>query len=159
MSRMALSTLFRVVDTTINLFSVLGICLRRCPKNHISTLLREYLRGESEEAIDEFVKACEKASGLKDNDNKSQVMDVGCKKIQILADLLDQSGQREENPPQIFRETSSKIWTGNYVGIFACSLDGQMEQMISVSSFDPENGNRFFAWALLDACWDMPLLF
>jgi len=106
---------------------------------------------------------------LKDN---SQVKDPGlaehCRGLQdlikqgkyFLVDLLDQSGQRKDEHPEIFREgPGSKLWAGNYVGVFEYSRDDRTTRVTIGSRFDPENGESFFLRAMLEACWDIPLLF
>lgn len=111
---------------------------------------------------------------MKDN---SQVMDPElanhCREIQnliqqkkyFLVDLLDQSGlkseeEREGELPEIFRKTPNGQWsTGNYVGVFEYSRNGQTTSVTIGSRFDPENGEGFFMRAMLDACWNIPLLF
>jgi len=82
----------------------------------------------------------------------------------FLVDLLDQSGREmeetQENHPEIFRkDPSGKWWTGNYAGIFEYSRNGQTTSVTIGSRFDPQNGEGFFIRAMLEACWNIPLLF
>ena len=112
---------------------------------------------------------------LKDN---SKVGEVGtelanlCWKIQtrirddngrgrvFLVDLLGRSGLEEGEPPEIFRMKDGEVWTGNYIGFFEYPENGQTRRVTIGSRFGGDGkGQIYFPLAMLEACWDIPMLF
>ena len=76
----------------------------------------------------------------------------------FLVDLMDLSGLRPGERPQIFRKEEGQLRTGNYVGVFEYPVEDRTESVIIGSRFD-EGRAGFFLRAMFEDCWDTPLLF
>jgi len=109
----------------------------------------------------------EKATALCQNIQK-QINTADC----FLVDLLEDLNRKEDKPPQIFqyRENSKggfSLSTGNYIGQFELHKDGGVERVVigargpgfPDSKAERDIQGRFLLDAMLDACWDLPLLF